>query len=443
MVVSHVSTDIMRYKSLLNLSIEFLNSREHLKYLKQQKHKHLIGCFMPNVELICAANAVPTYAVRMKPFGRADFLKALNLTKSILGTNIISSVIQSIAKIDNSNSLEGFLQGLIDSIFNQWDTAYHLGIDLGVPSDECYGIKAITGMWAEKGKNLSATLFASVRCSAFEKMYESLTNYAPGIFIDVPPDNTPEAHDVAVQEVYKVAEQLEHITGHAITNSDLYKVAEATNACKDYSWKLIEIALGDYYPFNPITMAQFLALIEIGFQDYLGDPYRFRDLLKGITLEFDRIGKHTENVFDASKYKKILFTSRFGGWDHIVEDYAFEQGGRIIYADWFLYGFMDRIKLTGDMFENYATYLQSNAQGFCPNNAILIEKIAQFVKDYKIDAVIYNQLFGCHSLSTGYTWLREHLVREEIPSTLVSFNNVGENREQLKTRVVALMELLK
>ena len=110
MAISPVSTDIMRYKSLLNLSIEFLNGREHLKSLKLQKHKHLIGCFMPNVELICAADAVPTYAVRMKPFGNQDFLKALNLTKTILGTNIISSVIQSIAKIDKSKSLEGFMQ---------------------------------------------------------------------------------------------------------------------------------------------------------------------------------------------------------------------------------------------------------------------------------------------------------------------------------------------
>jgi benzoyl-CoA reductase/2-hydroxyglutaryl-CoA dehydratase subunit BcrC/BadD/HgdB len=140
---------------------------------------------------------------------------------------------------------------------------------------------------------------------------------------------------------------------------------------------------------------------------------------------------------------KILFTSRYSGWDHVIEEYANEYGGRIIYADWFLYGFMDRIKTSGDMFENYAAYLQSINRGFSPTNTELVDRTYQFVQKHHFDAVIYNQLFGCHSLSTGYTRLRNLLLQHEIPSTMVSFNNVGENREQLKTRVTALLELLK
>ncbi len=34
-------------------------------------------------------------------------------------------------------------------------------------------------------------------------------------------------------------------------------------------------------------------------------------------------------------------------------------------------------------------------------------------------------------------------MKEEIPSTLITFNKIGENEEQLKTRIEALMELLK
>jgi benzoyl-CoA reductase/2-hydroxyglutaryl-CoA dehydratase subunit BcrC/BadD/HgdB len=67
----------------------------------------------------------------------------------------------------------------------------------------------------------------------------------------------------------------------------------------------------------------------------------------------------------------------------------------------------------------------------------------KFVRENKIDEVIYNQLFGCHSISTAYNRLKKNLIAEGIPSTMVSFNNVGENVEQTKTRSVALMELLK
>jgi benzoyl-CoA reductase/2-hydroxyglutaryl-CoA dehydratase subunit BcrC/BadD/HgdB len=438
-----VSSDILRFRSLLDLSLEFVNGREYLRDLKIRKQKHLIGVFMPNVELVCGVGAIPTYPVRMKPFGDPSLLKLLDLGKTLLGDNLLGSLIQTVSKFDTNRSLEKLIRSLIDSIFAQWDGAYHTGVDTGIPSDECYGIKVISGMFIEKGKNLSGALLASVRCSAFEKMYETVNRYSPGLFIDIPPIDNAVTHELAVKEVQKTIESLEKITGTSFDMNEFRKTCEITNECKRLAWDLIQIALGDTYPFSPVTMGEFLSLIEIGFQDYLSNPAKFRDLLRNLVNEIRRIIRSGENCLDVRHLKKILFTSRFSGWDHIVEDYVFEAGGRIIYADWFLYGFMDQIKITGDMVDNYATYLQSNSLGFCPDNATLIEKTYRFVEDNKMDAVIYNQLFGCHSISTGYARLRKKLIAAEIPSTLVSFNNVGENREQLKTRVVGLMELLR
>jgi benzoyl-CoA reductase/2-hydroxyglutaryl-CoA dehydratase subunit BcrC/BadD/HgdB len=438
-----VTTDILKFRSLLDLSLEFVNGRETLRDLKQRQKKHLIGTFMPNVELIVAAGAIPTYPIRMKPFGDPSLLKAIDLGKTILGDSLLSGLIQTAAKFDANRSLEKLIRTLIDTIFKQWETAYNKGVDLGVPSDECYGIKVLTGMFAEKGKNLSGAFLASVRCSAFEKLYETIATTCQGIFIDVPPMKTPEARDVALQEVLKAKKTLESITGLSLTQANLRTVCEITNECKRYAWRLVELALNDKYPFNPVTFGEFLSLIEIGFHDYLGNPARFRDLLKNLVYEIELTIQKSDQAIDVSKFKKILFTSRYSGWDHIVEDYVYENHGRVIYADWFIYGLMDQIKTTGDMFENYADYLISNNMGFCPTNTELVDNTFRYIVDNKFDAVIYNQLFGCHSLSTGYTRLRQKLMKEEIPSTMVSFNNVGENREQLKTRVVALMELLK
>jgi benzoyl-CoA reductase/2-hydroxyglutaryl-CoA dehydratase subunit BcrC/BadD/HgdB len=442
-IMAELTQDIASFKSLLDLALDFVGSREKLKHLKLHKKKHLIGCIMPNVELVCAVGAIPVYPIRMQPFGNPSLLKAIDLGRTLIGKGMLTNLIQIIHKFDQTKTIKNMMNNLINGVFYQYNKMFDLGVEKGVPSDECYGIKVITGSFSSKGKNLSGALLQSIRCSAFQKSYESWNNDAPIIYMDVPPFDTPQAHQVAVQEVNSAIEQLENITGTSVSNANLMKWCEITNECKDYSQQLIDIALGNKYPLNPVSMGEILALIEICFQDFNSDPKRFRDILKSLVAEMQmRIQKGTD-VIDVSDRPKILFTSRFGGWDHVVGDYVYESGGRILYADWFIHGYMTRIKTSGDMVDNYANYLQANALGFGPDNKGLVNKIVDFTLKNKIDGVIYNQLFGCHSLTTAYTRLRKELMKEEIPSTLISFNNIGENREQTKTRCVALMELLK
>jgi hypothetical protein len=66
--VDPVSTDILKFRSLLDLALEFVNGRETLRDLKLRQNKSLIGVFVPTVEMIWAAGAIPTYPIRMKPF---------------------------------------------------------------------------------------------------------------------------------------------------------------------------------------------------------------------------------------------------------------------------------------------------------------------------------------------------------------------------------------
>ena len=328
---------------------------------------------------------------------------------------------------------------------------YDYGIEKGVPSDECYGIKVVSGLYFEKGKNFIANVMPSVRCSAWQKMYETCTLNTPtmdSIYIDVPPYRDGDARDLAIEEVNKSIAALEDLTGNTVTNAKLREVVEYTNKCKQYSKRLIELSLGDYYTIHPISFAKILALIEIFFQDYLSDPKRMAEILGNLVHEMERdislykMGEIERGIFNVKNMPKIFFTPRYGGWDYIVGDYAYENGARVIYADWWIYGFLDEIKTTGDMTRNYANYLLSISNGFGPDNAGLVKKIVDFAVSHDVDGVIYNHLFGCHSLTTAYTRLRKELLREEIPSTFVSFNNIGENREQLKTRTIALLEMI-
>jgi len=435
--------DAIRFPSLMKLALEFLMGRENLKYLKLIKKKHLIGSIMPNTELICAANAIPTYPIRMHNFGDENLMKNLNLAKTILGDNILTNFIKFIGNIDKTGIVENIIHRIYQGIFDRFEEMYNIGIDsVGIPQDECYGIKCIAGMFASKGKNLSATFLQSIRCSAFQKTYETIAKYSPSIFIEIPPFQFELINQIALKEVEYASKSLSKVSGFEITQESLRKICSMTNECKIYAKKLIDISSGNKYPIHPKSMAEFLALIEIAFQDYLSNPEIFRNILKSIVEEFEsEIRKG--NYIDVSSMPKILFTVRFGGWEPLIEDFVYENGGRIIYADWFLYGFMSQIKTSGDIFQNYADYLQSIAIGFGCDNKSVVNSIVNFCNNYKIDGVIYNQLFGCHSLTTVYSRLKRELLKHEIPSTMVNFNKIGENIEQSKTRVVALMEILK
>ena len=441
--MSKLINDIVKNRALLDLSVEFMASREKLRTLKVIKKKHLIGCLVPMPELICAAGGYPVYPIRMLPFSDSLTLKALDLGQSLLGNSGLTKLLQGFEKYDRKNILNNSVHTAIQAIFKQYNRMFDIGIESGVPTDECYGIKVVTGEFITKGKNLSATVLQSIRCSAWQQCYSTWNKYAPVIYIDIPPYGTGAANEVAMEEVSKAVSQLEQITDHRVTNEKLRQVAEITNQCKDYSARLIKIALGDTYCVDPETMGEILSLLEICFQDYLSDPVRFLEILKNIVLEMEMKIRDGIDIIDVSDRPTVLFTSRFGGWDNIVTKYVTESGGKMIYADWFIYGWMLQIKTDGNMLENYAEFLQRAGMGFGPDNHGMVDHIHNFVMENKIDAVIYNQLFGCHSLTTAYTRLRKRLIADEIPSTSVSFNNVGENREQTKTRVVALMELLK
>ncbi|MHA1341396.1 MAG: 2-hydroxyacyl-CoA dehydratase [Promethearchaeota archaeon] len=434
--------DAMQFQSLINLALEFLNGRETLKYLKLTKKKHLIGTVTPTPELIWAAGGIPTYPIRMRYFADEMLMKALDMGKTLFGSNMFSNIIRILGNLDKTNTVENIIHKVIQGIFDRYEEMFVIGTDeAGIPTDECYAIKCLVGMFANKGKNLSSTFLQSIRCSAFEKTYETIANYSPVILIDIPPYDSDLIKEIALEEVHYAVKKISNITGIEITQESLKKAAFITNECKIYAKKILDIVAGDKYPIHPKSMAEFLALIEIAFQDYLSNPENFRIILKSLVDEFESAIRKG-NYIDVSSLKKILFTVRFGGWEPMIEDYAYEYGGRLIYADWFLYGFMNQIKTTGDMFENYAKFLQDIAIGFGCDNKAVVKSIVNICGEYNIDGVIYNQMFGCHSLTTAYTRLKKELLKREIPSTMVSFNNIGENLEQTKTRTVALLEIL-
>jgi len=105
-------------------------------------------------------------------------------------------------------------------------------------------------------------------------------------------------------------------------------------------------------------------------------------------------------------------------------------------------GFLEEIDVSGDPIEGYAKLLMNfTTYGVGCDNNTLSDSYIRIAKKMKADGLIFNQLFGCHSISNCYTMLREKTRRLELPTTVINFNKIDENVEQLKTRLGAFMEM--
>ncbi|MBD3256149.1 MAG: hypothetical protein GF383_13715 [Candidatus Lokiarchaeota archaeon] len=149
---------------------------------------------------------------------------------------------------------------------------------------------------------------------------------------------------------------------------------------------------------------------------------------------------------DCSGMPRIFLTPMFGGWEPESHEIIYELGGRTIYADWDLLGLLEEIPVeqNADPLEEYARFLLNASNKFmgCDNDT-LTDSYLREAERLNVDGVIFNQLFGCHSISNCYSMLRRKIRRElEIPTTYVNFNKIGENVEQVKTRLGAFMEMV-
>ncbi|MFX1531019.1 MAG: 2-hydroxyacyl-CoA dehydratase, partial [Promethearchaeota archaeon] len=157
-------------------------------------------------------------------------------------------------------------------------------------------------------------------------------------------------------------------------------------------------------------------------------------------------GRITKGIgMEVSKMPKILITPMFGGWEPKTHEIIYELGGRVLYGDWDLLRFLEDIPISNraDPIEAYAQFLMdANQIGIGCDNNTLTDSYVRLARNLNADGLIFIQVFGCHSISNCYTMLKEKLRRElEIPSIAVNFNKMGENVEQVKTRLGAFMEM--
>jgi len=433
------------------MASNFLTGRDYLRKKKFREQKKLISVALGFPDLVFAVGAIPVFPIRMETFDFSRYLTPITSATSVLGWDLTAKFLDFARQFDVLKIVDKILEDVITSINNKYNEMYELGVSNGVPSELCYGINALYGMHRSKGKNVDANLNFAMRCGRWNKFYESLKTTVPRqILIDVPPKKLykeDEALKQIIDNIKNGISELENITGNFVSDNSLQKQFRIGNQVKRfYKTILYEISSSDFYPCNPATFAEILALLTITFQDYNSNSQRYLENLSQLVKEMrERIRKGIG--MDVSKMPRLLFAPMYQGWEPEVHEIIYKLGGRIIYADWDVLGFLEEIPISNHSspIEEYARFLlNASARGIGCDDENLTNSYLAVAEKMDIDGLIFNQVFGCPSISKTYEKLKERLKSElDIPAIVINFKKIGENIEQVKNSVEPFMERLK
>jgi benzoyl-CoA reductase/2-hydroxyglutaryl-CoA dehydratase subunit BcrC/BadD/HgdB len=439
--------DIVNFASVLKMAFNFLAGREYLKKKKFRERKTLIAIALPFSDLAFAAGGIPVFPIRMEQFKINNYLKALNSASGLFGWDITAKFLGFVRQFDALKVIDNILDDVINEINLKYNEMYDIGIENGISTDFCYGIKSLIGMHVMRGKNTDASLNFTIRCSAYNKYLESLKSWVPKlIWADIPPRNIGNALEITRNNMANAISELEELTGNLVTDNSLRKQFRISNQVKRYYKTILyEISASDFYPCNPATFAEILSLMGISYQDYNSNAQRYLENMSQLVKEMrERIRKGIG--MDVSHMPRILLTPVFGGWEPDSHEIIYKLGGRVLYADWEILGLLEEIDVSNnsDPIEEYSRFiLNATTEGIGCDNDTLTNSYLRIAEKMNVDGLIFNQVFGCHSISNCYQMLREKVRRKlEIPITSLNFNKIGEGTEQVKTRLTAFMEML-
>ena len=443
-----MTDDVINFTSLMKLAYHFLHGSRKYINNSSKKGKKLVSVVFPFNDLVFAAKAIPIFPIRLEKYSINTYLEAINSATSIFGWNITSKILGFVRKFDVLKVIDGVMDDLISNLNGKYNKMYDLGIEEGMSNDFCYGLKSLYGTHASQQKALDASFNVLFRCSAFNKYCESLKRFNNKlIWLDIPPRNIGgnSSLEMYAENIKDAIRQLENLTGNTINDSDLRKQFQISNEIRKlYKEIIYDISKSDFYPCNPATFSEILALISISFQDFNSDSEQYLKDLRSLVKEMkERIKKKIG--MDVSNRPRIMLTPMFGGWDPITQDLIYEMGGRLLYADWEILGMSDLIEAYtySDPIEGYAKLLMNfTNKGVGCDQETLTNSYIRVAKKMDVDGLIFLQLFGCHSISNCYQMLRQKITTQlEIPSTMITFDRIGDNVGQVKTRLGAFMEM--
>ncbi|MFX1310010.1 MAG: 2-hydroxyacyl-CoA dehydratase [Promethearchaeota archaeon] len=449
--MSIYADDVVNFTSVLKIAYNFLTGRDYLLKKKTKERKTLISVASGFPDLVFAADSIPVFPIRMEKFKLNLYLLALNSATNLFGWNLTTKLLGIARQIDFLKIVDNVLNDVINSINEKYNLLHDLAISKNVSADFCYGIKSIYGMHVSEANTCDCSLNFTIRCNRYNQYLKSLRAIIPNqIWVEIPPidkENEEKQLEIMANNIQKAIAEIENITGNIITDNSLNKQFRIGNQVKRYYKSIIyEISSSDFYPCNPATFAEILALLTISFQDYNSNAQRYLENISQLVKEMrERVERGVG--MDVSDMPRLLLTPIFNGWEPETQEIIYKLGGKMIYSDWDLLGLLEEIPVSKDSnpVEEYARFLlnASNKGLLCLNDCeALINSYLKYIKKTRFDGLIINQLADCHIDTRCYNLLKNKIRTDlRIPSISIKFKKIGENIEQIRAKFGPFMEL--
>ncbi len=443
--MSIYADDVVNFTSVLKIAYNFLN----FSSAKSKERKKIISVASGFPDLVFAAGSIPVFPIRMEKFKMNLFLVALNTSTNLFGWDLTTQLLGIAKQLDFLKIVDNTLNEVIDSINEKYNLLYTQAVNNKVSEAFCFGVKSIYGMHVSRSSSFDSSLNFTMRCNDYNNYIKSLKKTNPKqIWVDIPHPNAEneDTLELMTNNIKNAISELENITGNVVSDNSLKKQFRIGNQVKRYYKTIIyDISTSDYYPCNPATFAEILALLTITFQDYNSNAQRYLENMSQLVKEMkDRINKGVG--MDVSHMPRILLTPIFNGWEPAIHEFIYELGGRVLYADWDILGFLEEISVSKntDPIEEYSRFLLTAFDKgiMCLENVeSLTNSYRNYIRKTKVDGLIVNQLIGCH-FRERYDYMKNKIRTElKIPTIGIEFNKIGEDLKQTKNKLKPFIDL--
>ncbi|NDY42153.1 2-hydroxyacyl-CoA dehydratase [Dissulfurirhabdus thermomarina] len=285
-------------------------------------------------------------------------------------------------------------------------------------------------------------LVGETTCDGKKKAYELLADLAPTYVMEVPQAKRSADRALFREEVRRLAEALEALTGRRITAEGLARAVRLVNRRRRALQRLARLRGADP---APISGRDALLVNQVAFYD---DPERFTGAVEALCDELEARVAAGRGVAPAGTPRLLVAGAPMAvpNWKvpHVVEG-----AGAVIVGEESCIG----ERHTRDLVDEAAAdldalldalvdrYLRIDCACFTPNDDRL-DHVVEMVRRTRADGVVHFALQFCQPYAIEAARVRDRLDREGIPMLRIETDYSMEDVDALATRIEAFVETL-